>query len=183
MAAVKLGLSNTVEWADKELKGYTENVPAYRMVRGRCMGFNPYHGWSAVGGKAEIVEALSQRAIGQPISALEELAKGEQERLMVTLAPKIAESILSDNPGCHDVAIFLGQSSLVAIVDHVRNLVLDWALDLEKSGITGEGMAFTPTEQRRAEATEMNIKIEGSNAILNIDRGIQCLVSHWTPRS
>jgi hypothetical protein len=71
VAAVKLRLPQTVDWADHELNGYTETFPPYRLMRGRCMGFSPYHGWSVVGGKAEIVEALSQRAVGEPISSLE----------------------------------------------------------------------------------------------------------------
>ena len=168
VSAVKLGLSDTVEWADQELKGYKEEVPSYRMVRGRCMGLNPYHGWSVVGGDPKIVEALSQRALGQAISSLEELTTGDKDQLMVTLPPKTVNGITSSNPGCQDVAIFISQADVLAIVDHVRNLVLDWALNLEKAGIMGDGLSFTAVEQRRAEAIAMNIKIDGPNARLNI---------------
>jgi hypothetical protein len=168
VAAVKLGLSDTVEWADNELKGYTENVPAYRMIRGRCKAFDPYQGWSVVGGKADVIEALSKRALGQSISSLEEVISSDKDDLMITIAPAIAESIISSNPGCRDVALFLSRGSIVSIIDHVRNMVLDWALDLEKAGIKGEGLTFSTTEQRRAEATPMNIQIDGANARLNI---------------
>lgn len=168
VAAVKLRLEDTVEWADKELKGYTESVPPYRIARGRCMGFNPYHGWSVVGGDAKVVDALSQRAIGQAISSLEELVTGEKDQLMISLPAKTANSIKSNNPACHDVALFISQADLTAMIDHVRNLVLDWALDLEKAGIMGEGLSFTPLEQQKAASTSMNIKIDGPNARLNI---------------
>ena len=167
VAAVKLGLSDTVEWADSELRGYTKDVPTYRMVTGQCKAFDPYRGWTVVSGKAEIIAALSQRAIGQAISSLEDVVSGGSDNLSITVAPSIAEGIISSNPGCQDVALFLSRGSIVAIVDHVRNMVLDWALDLERAGIRGEGLAFSATEQKRAEAAPLNIQIDGANARLN----------------
>jgi hypothetical protein len=168
VAAVKLQLSDTVEWADKELRGYDEAVPQYRIVRGICKGFDRYNGWTTVGGSPEIMEALSNRAIGQPISSLEEVCTGERDQLMVTYPHSVSHSIIKSNPGCEDVALFLTQADAIAIVDHVRNLVLDWALDLERAGILGEGLAFSLQERKQAAASHVEIKIEGANARLNI---------------
>jgi hypothetical protein len=169
VAAVKLRLPDTVEWADSELKGYREEVPAYRLIRGRPKGLSPYHGWSVVGGTAKVIDALSQRAVGQPVSALEHLIEGDDDGdLIVTLPPSVVNGITSTNPGCHDVALFISRADVVAVVDHVRNLVLDWALDLEKAGIMGEGLTFSASERERAAATSMNINIDGANARLNI---------------
>ena len=98
---------------------------------------------------------------------------------MVTYPHSVSHSIIKSNPGCEDVALFLSQSDAVAIVDHVRNLVLDWALGLEKAGITGEGLAFTPKERQQAAASHVEINIEGPNARLNF--GSTDFSSNTTP--
>lgn len=168
VAAVKLRLDDTVDWANHELNGYTEEVPPYRIVRGQCKAFDPYRGWSVLGGSAEIVEALSKRAIGQAISSLEDVISGDNTELTITLSPAIVEGIRKANPGCHDVALHVSKGSILAIIDHVRNLVLDWALDLERAGILGDGLNFTATEQQLAVASPMNIQIDGPNARVNL---------------
>lgn len=168
VAAFKLQLSDTVEWADKELKGYSEDVPPYRMLRGRCMALDPYRGWTVVGGDPELIEALSQRAVGQPISALEEMCRDDAGEIIITLSPKVVHQIVKGNPGCHDVALHITEADLVAVVDHVRNLVLDWAIDLARAGIKGEGLSFSTTERQLATASHLNINIEGPNARLNL---------------
>jgi hypothetical protein len=168
VTAVKLKLDQTVDWADKELLGYNGQVPAYRVIRGRCKGFNSYHGWTLIGGDAETVDALSRRAVGQPISSLEELVSGESDHLIIPLPRKTANKIIEANFGCEDVALHVSRSDLVALIDNVRNLVLDWALDLERAGITGEGISFSEAEKKIADTSHIEINLHGPNARLNI---------------
>lgn len=168
VAAVKLRLNDTIDWAGHELNGYRSEVPDYRVVHGQCMGFDSYRGWTVVGGNAEIVEALSKRAVGQSMSSLEEVISSEGTELTITLSPKIVEGIRNSNPGCLDVALHISKASICAIVDHVRNLVLDWALDLEKAGIVGEGLNFSSGEKAKAANSSIEINIEGPNARVNL---------------
>lgn len=169
VAAVKLQLSDTVEWADNELNGYDEKVPPYRVMGGRCMGLDAWGRWKLVGGDPKIVDLLSHSPIGQPISGLEEICSHEGGDLIVPVPRTIAQGIIDANPGCCDVALHVTRAEVISVVDHVRNLVLDWALDLERAGIKGEGLSFSPSEQKTAAASHLNIKIEGANARLNVN--------------
>lgn len=47
-------------------------------------------------------------------------------------------------------AMYIGHSQLIGILDRVRNLVLSWALELERAGIMGSEFSFTPEEKAKA---------------------------------
>src|SRR6185312_9196619 len=49
------------------------------------------------------------------------------------------------------------KSMLWSIIDRVRDLVLDWAMSLERQGILGEGMSFTMAEKERASSSSITI--------------------------
>lgn len=165
VAAVKLSLSDTLNWADSELKGYTDAVPDYRMISGRSMAKTSFGDWLAIGGDENVLSALRKRALGQSISSLEELMKSDERNLMMPYPPSVVSRLGLD---WTEAALFISTSNIAAVIDHVRNLVLDWALDLERAGITGEGLRFTQSEQRAAAASHINIQIDGANARLNI---------------
>ena len=55
-------------------------------------------------------------------------------------------------------------------MDRVRNLVLDWALDLEKNGILGEGMTFSDEEKKRASSQDININGNFQGIIGNVSK-------------
>lgn len=64
-------------------------------------------------------------------------------------------------------------TSLIPIVDHVRNTILQWALRLEKEGVTGNGLSFSSDEVKKAHmSTHINIK----NLCLNSKNVFQELV-------
>jgi hypothetical protein len=75
LAAAKLRLDVIEDWVDKELNGYTSNVPDYRILTGRPKGRNPLRGWIPVIGEG--TELFSSRPNGQPVAALEDLIKGD----------------------------------------------------------------------------------------------------------
>lgn len=52
-------------------------------------------------------------------------------------------------PQYHPVLI-VRKSSLVNISNNVRQIILEWALELEKQGILGEGLIFTQEEKQMA---------------------------------
>jgi hypothetical protein len=60
-----------------------------------------------------------------------------------------------------DVAWFANSANVQGIPGRVRNLVLEWGLRLEKLGIKGEGLSFSPAEKTKAAASAITIgKIE-----------------------
>jgi hypothetical protein len=164
LAATKLGLGAVEDWVQQELDGYATDVPEYRIVRGIPIIRNPYRGWQPIGGS---VERLSKRACGEPVAALEDLISGEDGTFQIRLPDAITARInqINDVAGW-PCAIDITRSQLVAILDRVRTLVLDWALKLETAGVLGSDFNFDAAEKQkaRAVATTINIGTIGSFA-------------------
>lgn len=47
--------------------------------------------------------------------------------------------------------------TLKGVTEKVRDIVLDWALELGRAGVTGEGMTFSDSDKKRAESITHNI--------------------------
>lgn len=153
LTAMKLQLSETLEWAESELIGYKDEVPDYRIVNGILKSHNVYSGWKKIAGDPTQIDRLSKRALTRPIISLEEiLSHPDQTHIMMTVPQYIEELINEDNDGIHEeVALHVSKSDIVSILDRVRNLILDWAMELEQAGIKGEGVNFTREEENRAQ--------------------------------
>lgn len=154
VVAVKLGLDGAVEWVELELAGYPDqdSIPEYRELHGQPKGFNPYQGWLPIlfTGDDETQAMISTHKLANSISELEHLATGEGQ-LQVPFGPgqiEILAKTLKIEP--IEMAVFFGKSKIVGILDAVRNRVLDWALELEKAGILGDGLSFSLKEKAAA---------------------------------
>jgi len=168
LTAVKLRLDDTVAWADSELSGYKDDVPDYRVVRGILQSHNHHWGWRNVGGDPQTIAALSTRKVSEPIGSLEALIQGAARRgdepLIIRLPPRTLAALNESNGGgFDDVAVHIGDNIVVGIVEHVRNMVFNWALELEMAGISGEGISFNLAERERALTSNINIeRFEGT---------------------
>jgi len=157
--AAKLGLGNVEEWVEQELNGYESPPPAYRRVYGIALALNPFQGWLPIGGH---IDNLSRRTIGEPVSALEALLASTKSggTLQIRYPDKITEKLDRSND-VHGGNYFLqiSPSELERILDRVRTLVLDWALNLEKAGIMGSEDNFDRAEKEKAQAAGTTINI------------------------
>lgn len=71
-----------------------------------------------------------------------------------------------------EVEISLSAVQVRALIEAVRDRVLDWALALDEAGIQGDGMSFTSQEQQQAQQVpSMSIRV-GDNAT-----GVQILMN------
>jgi hypothetical protein len=152
--AVKLDLPDLEKWVEKELNGYlSEDVPDYRIVVGQVQFLHPTRGWRpVVFPNSEMEEMISKRQVFQRAAELENLvaACGEAGGLQIPL-PAEAKALLMELFGYRvDFTVAVPVSSVVGILDAVRNAMLDWALKLEKSGVMGQGMSFSADERKRA---------------------------------
>jgi AbiTii len=57
------------------------------------------------------------------------------------------------------MAVHISTSQVHGLLDAVRNLVLEWALKLERAGINGEGMSFNREEKQLAKEASTTINI------------------------
>ena len=55
-------------------------------------------------------------------------------------------------------ALEVSRSSYVAILDKVRNTILNWSLKLEADGILGEGLTFSQQEKKTAAEKEPELR-------------------------
>lgn len=150
----KLGVPDIEAWIEQELNGYSHEVPPYRRVKGQVKARNPYMGWIPVTfTDDEEAEILSHQNLGQPISELEDLVKGdESQTLNIYYSDFIQNALNKANGTDFRCALQVSSAKVKSALDAVRTRVLEWALSLEKQGILGEGMTFSKEEKAAAAA-------------------------------
>lgn len=158
--AAKLGLAKVEDWVEKELSGWDSNPPDYRTVRGAPMIHNPYRGYEPLGGAPDW---MTRRPNTSAISAIESLAAeatSQGGQLHMPFPDKVTAAINKSNGvQGYNCYLVIPASELVRIIDRVRTLVLDWALNLEKAGITGSEATFNDSDKQKAQAASMTINI------------------------
>jgi hypothetical protein len=150
--AVRLDRPDFADWIEREMSGYEDagQLPRYRKLSGEVRYRDPYQGWMPILG------ARCELPCVQPLSEIEALMSEREgsERAGSFVAPVPFAYLKStcERLGFNaDVKVHIAHSRLVGIIDAVRNTVLDWALKLEKAGVHGEGLSFSPHEKRAAQ--------------------------------
>jgi AbiTii len=147
--SAKLGLNDIEKWIGAELSGYPddESPPDYRHAAGTLQALNPYRGWITVKGGS--IEWPFRHSVSQ----IEEFSKQET----VAFSPNtdyplegIASSLVQR--GVFSGTVFKG------MIEAVRDRLLDWSLELEKRGITGEDNSFDEQEKQAAQNQTFNIQ-------------------------
>lgn len=165
VVAKKLGLVEFEKWITFELNGYKrgDETPRYRKVSGEVRVFNPYNGLHIpflVTEDPKFAAFISSRPVGDAIGRIEGAIKNKTTKGILALPfPKELEiRLMKSMEFPMRPMLYLGESELHGIVDAVRNTVLEWAINLERDGIIGEGMTFSPDERRAAASTVYNIQ-------------------------
>jgi AbiTii len=153
VVAKKLGIEKFQKWIELELKGYYGvSVPTYRFTRGQLRAWNPYHGWQPIQVESKEIQKifadLCECPINQPISELVSLVKTEENELIMQLPYELESHILRFVKT--SVKISISKVSVEGVIEAVRDIILDWALQLEKNGVMGEGMTFSNNEKQIA---------------------------------
>ncbi|WP_127788150.1 AbiTii domain-containing protein [Rhodovarius crocodyli] len=163
LVAIKLGVEGAREWIEHELNGYegvvNDDLPKYRKVKGSPRARNPFHGWIPMTiSDNDFAEAISTAHIIQSAGALEETIRSHpnEDYLQINYSNQqytiLRKMFSTDFP----MAIHLTPASIWAIVDRVRNLVLDWAMALEREGVLGAGMQFSMPERQKGSIVTNN---------------------------
>ncbi|HVH76124.1 MAG TPA: hypothetical protein VM755_14515 [Stellaceae bacterium] len=153
-AAVKLKRTDLIEWIESELSGYKDKkLPPYRVLHAELKFFNPYRGW------CPIVGAPPTWHCGVPIAELLSLLESTNPQgiFVVSVSAQISSILCRDLGFVADIKQHVSRASVAAIIDAVRNAILDWALNLEAVGIRGDGLSFSPVETKKARGVTINI--------------------------
>jgi hypothetical protein len=176
--AVKLNLADALVWIDAELDGYMEksfeDLPAYRRLSGEWVGLSPYSGWQTIHfDTPDFAEWATRAPIGLSIAALEnELGdrKSGGKGAVSFLGQQELRSKFVREFRLREARLEVPQAQVWAIVDRVRSLVLDWTLELEKAGVLGHGLQFTPKEKVAASVTK-NYFIQNAGVVGDVSGG------------
>lgn len=162
--AALLDLDELVGWADKELYGYEakDDVPPYRMISGEVQGYSPPGRWLPI-----VWENQEERrkfstwpnrdSIGEILDRIQRGTTGWTMSLgavqLISLLGGFRVKELT-NIGLHvDRAVFVNVASAV------RNRIAEWAVNLKKAGIKGEGLTFSEPEKKKAHDPGVTINI------------------------
>jgi hypothetical protein len=156
--ATKLDLQELLKWANRELSGYarTDDIPPYRMVQGEYKVWNPFHGWQPIL-FPKSVKVPETRGVTSAIAELEDYSPRKGETMAISMGPEEKAAIVAALEVPMDVAWLANSVSVQAIPAKVRDLILEWSLKLEKLGIKGEGLSFSPADKTKAESSSVTI--------------------------
>lgn len=161
LAAAKLKLTGTLEWVENELNGYSGglfDIPPYRIAAGTLMHHSRFHGTQLAHGNPTTIAALSISEFRDKIGSLESLLDASGDHFSTSINRNVAEALnKSGQTGTYEV--FFSKNVVVAILEAVRNMVLDWAIKLEEEGILGERVSFSMEERKKAAEAGASINI------------------------
>ncbi len=122
-----------LDWINDEINGYdSKEPPEYRLVNGEPKGFNPYHGWvSAVFTNDQGVQKLlSQKHLNQSTSELEDLISTNDRSLHILYPPSVQKTLGEAFGMNTQFAMFFSSSKITAVLDTIRNKILDWLIEV-----------------------------------------------------
>jgi AbiTii len=146
------------------------DMPPYRRLAGIPKGFNPYHGWQPIEfADPKMADVISTAPVGQALGSLEkDFENSTGKEAVFPYHPQTKKKIMDALHPKFDVALFISRGQILGIFDAVRNLVLNWSLELEKAGVLGEGMSFTAQEKREAVAVTNQYIIQNAGIVGNV---------------
>ena len=162
LAASKLKLGELESWVDSELNGYSGNLPPHRKLHGQPAGWNPFHGWVPVQTvDPRIAEVLGTAMVAQGIGGLRDLISSSDGGLYHFPLPDdwVIEINKSMDPPSARIVVQIPRGGIVGILDYVRNKVLDWAIEMERIGVVGEGLSFDDQEVKNANSVMTTFNI------------------------
>jgi hypothetical protein len=171
VVAVKLGLPGVEDWVSSELNGYAGPVPAYRQLMGVPKALEPRSGrWIPILLPADFMDTIWTMPLPASLATIEDLLTGSSPFFVIAYPPQAVDAMCDlTRAQVATMGLHVPRNAYAALMDKVRTLVLDWALELEKRGIMGEGLSFNDQERRRAAAAPVMIgSVSGPNARINI---------------
>lgn len=156
-------------WLADEVNGYEagKTIPPYRRIEGIPQWRNPMLGWRTVmfDDDADRI-AASTCSVNQPISELANMTvrKGNDSTYSFRASTGLARIVAGHFGEPLEVRVEIPHAAIARIVEAVRDRILDWAIELERAGVIGDGFSFATEEVQTAQT----IVISNSGMIQNI---------------
>ncbi len=163
IVASNLNQNDFISWLDKELNGYSKDdkVPEYRVIKGIPQGHNPYRGWIPYfNNDPKSQEIISSRGIGQSVGQLEEILKSDKGSLAVKYPPDVEAQLRKSIRYDIDIQLSIDRAAVVGIIEHVRNIILDWSINLKKAGVPDEPSEFSAKDVADAKEVKPRYQIQ-----------------------
>lgn len=172
-AAVKLGLTGELQWITWELDGYydveVDDLPPYRKLVGEMKVKNPFHGLQTLQfADAKLAEIVTAAPCRQSVAELEALIASGAGSLHVQLSQEHINLLLRLMSVRMEPILKIERTVVVRVLDAVRNLVLNWSLEMEKVGVLGEGMTFNTQEKIKAQPAGQQFFIQNVGVLGDI---------------
>lgn len=171
LVATKLSLPEATGWIDRELNGYPTlgSLPKYRIFMGECRARNPFHGWiPAQFPNSELHDLFSEVRVSQSLGSMEPLLADGSNHLTLQFPFELEKGLRELFATDMQFSIRLLKGNVVGIFDAVRNLTLEWSLQLEQAGVLGENMSFTVTEKMEAKPVSQQFFIQNAGVVGNV---------------
>lgn len=158
--ARKLSFDDFEDWCNKELRGYAfddEPKPPYRHLEPVYKAFNPYRGFiPVIIEEQETIDLLSQHFVAESVDEIETLVASDNDPLVFSVRREIQKLMMELSNAPFEVKAFVGKASYFNILQTVRNIILDWTIELEKNGVLEENLEFSNQEIRAAQGNITN---------------------------
>jgi hypothetical protein len=135
LLASELNDKTFVRWADKELNGYSEKFPKYRLIKGEPKGWNPALGWRPIifSKDGETQKLLSEQWLYQSVSELENLISSSEGTLIINYTNDVQITLGKLLKMSTKYGMMFPTSRVIAVLDIIRNKILDWLIKVGNS--------------------------------------------------
>jgi len=185
--ASKLGVADINHWLQSEMEGYDEGpaLPKYRVIKATLVyntnGYIPAgYGYMASGIMPYPGNITVDRFLDDSMSEVLAMIASVEERNYGLYCPIDESNALRElrnamHPSIANRVTFMFQMNsgqVRAIPDAVKDKVLDWACELERRGVHGEGVTFNEKEKQIAHTIVFNIKDSTVGQLNNMGRNV-----------
>ncbi|MCR6657964.1 MAG: hypothetical protein NVV72_00970 [Asticcacaulis sp.] len=155
IAAAKLDLDEFQVWVDCELDGYDcapRDLPDYRHLNGLPKG-RVQGRWILIRlENSEIQNLISEVYLNERISAIEDIVLRADGTNQIYILDDFRSKALDEIvPNVAQFGVELSPGAFSGVTSEVRNILLKWTIEMEKAGIRGENLMFTPEERKKSE--------------------------------
>ncbi len=170
LAAKKLELKDFSSWLEAEINGYyncsLDEIPSYRHIGVSAKFFNPYHGWCPIIFQDEKMrEVFGSLPIIQPAAELEYLLQKGDGTLSMQYPPAMETHLRQNMEMQFDIRAMVSRTSVFGILERVKGTLLNWSIELEAQGISGEDMSFSEEDKMEARPITQTIYAQNIGSV------------------